>query len=73
MLYYSIDPLYLFISEKKIKQLYQELAQVMKTKHYKTIAYKYHPNIYAEANAKIKRFFESKLHDTFGDCLIELD
>lgn len=69
----SIDPLYLFISENNIKLLYQELAQVMKAKHYKTIAYKYHPNLLAEANSEIKRYVENVLHDTFGDCLIELD
>lgn len=69
----SIDPLYLFISENNIKLLYQELAQIMKAKHYKTIAYKYHPNLLAEANAKIKQYVENVLHDTFGDCLIELD
>lgn len=69
----SIDPLYLRFSKEDIRRIYTELEQFIKEKQYKTIAFKYHPNFFADANVEIKQFFEITLRNIFGENLIELD
>ena len=69
----SIDPLYMHFSKEDINQIYTELGRFIERKQYTTIAFKYHPNFFAAANAEVKLFFEKTIRDIFGENLIELD
>jgi hypothetical protein len=69
----SIDPLYLHFSEDVIRNVYADIAQFIKTKSYKTIAYKYHPNFFAPTNTGHKNKVDNILKSLFGDSLVELD
>lgn len=69
----SIDPLYLFFSEKETCQIYSDLADFIKGKPYKTMAYKFHPNFFAETNAVIREKTDRIIRECFGDGIVELD
>lgn len=68
----SVDPLFYFISEDAIEDVYRNLAQFIKTKNYKTIAYKFHPIFNASKNKHIKDFFGNLINQYFGPNMIQL-
>lgn len=69
----SIDPLFLFIKDiNAIEDIYSRLAAFMQSKHYTTIAYKFHPLFNADTNKEIKNAYLGLIHKYFGKDLFEI-
>jgi len=53
----SIDPLYLYFDTDKAQEILRSMGETIRQKHYKTIAYKLHPNLYTQAFSKEKNMY----------------
>ena len=69
----SIEPNFEHIENNVILQLYNKLAEIIKKKQYKHIAYKFHPVFNAQVNIEIKKQYEIMLQQIFDKDLIEID
>ncbi len=69
----SIDPLFLFVSDEVVIDLYSRLADIFKGKDYKSIVYKFHPVFLSESNKKHKEKYNKIIHDVWGEYIVELD
>lgn len=69
----SIDPLYLWIEEQYEPVVYQRLSDFIKKKHYKCMAYKFHPNFFSKKNVDIKKRYDKLIREYFGPDIKEID
>ena len=69
----SIDPLFLFLSDDKVIDIYSQLSNIIKKKGYNLMAYKYHPVFLSEANKEHKEKYNKIIRDSFGNDIVELD
>ena len=68
----SVDPLFIFLSETEIDDVYRNLSRFIKTKNYETIAYKFHPIFEANTYKNNKCFSKDLLNKYFGQNIIQL-
>ena len=61
----SIDPLYESLTESQVDVLYGRLADFMKPKGYRQVAYKLHPRFNVASNRRHKEFFLGELNMYF--------
>ena len=66
----SIDPWYNDLSISEVEKIYQELAQYIAKKNYKSLACKFHPRFDAPQNSAIKNEYTSILKHYFPNIQI---
>ena len=68
----SIDPLFLFVGIDVVKRVYVRLANFMKSKSYKVIAYKMHPRFNAVGMEELCRQYKEIFEGQFPQKIVEL-
>lgn len=68
----SIDPIYLWVNEQSETIIFSRIAQILLSKHYSCIAFKFHPCFFAQINENNKRRYTELVHKYFGETIIEI-
>jgi hypothetical protein len=69
----SIDPLYLWIEESHEPLVYKRVADFIKHKKYKCLAYKFHPYFFSKNNVNHKKRYEKLIQEYLGMDVLEID
>lgn len=68
----SVDPLHLHCNMNEIRAIYTDLSNFFRKRQYKTIAFKFHPTFYADANQSIRTEITNLIYEVFQGNLVEL-
>lgn len=69
----SIDPLFLWIKQEDEEIVYQRVSDFVKSKRYKCLAYKFHPDFFSKDNVDIKQRYEKLIRHYYGNDIFEID